>query len=57
MSDTVEVLETSRNALDIETEIQQFLDTADAESVDDVELLKRGRNRVLITITYTAAAE
>jgi len=54
MPDQVDVVESARNKADIESVVQGWLDSNTVTSVDDVELLRRGSNKVLIAIFYTA---
>lgn len=55
MTDSVDVVEASRNASSIETTIQNWLDSNSAvTSVDDIETHRRGSNKTLIIIAYTA---
>jgi len=55
MPDSVDVVEAERNKGDIESVIQAWLDdNGGVTSVDDVELILRGRNKVLVAIVYTS---
>lgn len=55
MTDSVVVLESSRNKASIQSEIQGWLDAnSTVTSVDDVEVERRGSNKVLIIVMYTA---
>lgn len=55
MTDSVAVIESSRNKSSIETAIQTWLnDNSGITSVDDTEVLRRGSNKVLIIVMYSA---
>lgn len=55
MTDSVAVLESSRNKGSIQSAIQGWLDSnAGVTSVDDIELHRRGQNKTLIVVAYTA---
>jgi hypothetical protein len=54
MTDSVDVVEASRNKGDIESTVQNWLDSNSVTSVDDIELHRRGQNKTLIVIAYTA---
>lgn len=50
------VLETNANSGAVETEISDFEATEAPDSIDQIDTTKIGRDRVLITVVYTAAA-
>lgn len=54
MTDSVDIVEASRNKRQLETTIQGWLDSNSVTSVDDIETLRRGQNKVLVFIFYTA---
>ena len=55
MADAVDVVETKRNVADIEDELNQWIaDNGDA-TIEHVDVERRGRNRLLHYIWYTAA--
>lgn len=54
MSDSVEVLEASRNKSAIQSAIQTWLNNNTVTSVDFISIDRRGSNKMLITIVYTA---
>ena len=54
MTDTIAVVEASRNKKDIEATVNDWLDNNAVTSVDDMEVERRGRNKVLILIAYSA---
>lgn len=53
MTDSVAVIESSRNKGDLQSVIQAWLDQNAVTSVDDVEIVLRGRNKILVSILYT----
>jgi len=54
VTDSVDTLDVHLNNEDIKTVIQNWLDTNSVTSVDDVEFVKVGRDRAVVTIIYTA---
>jgi hypothetical protein len=54
MTDSVAVVEASRNSADIQSAVQAWLDSNTVTSVDHIEPLRRGSNKILIIIAYTS---
>ena len=54
MTDSVDTVEANANAGAIESAIQDWLDNNAVTAVDDTETTKIGRDRVVVTIMYTA---
>lgn len=54
MTDSVAVLESSRNKSTIESTIQSWLTNNTVTSVDHTDVERRGSNKVLVVIYYTA---
>lgn len=54
MTDSVVALDVHLNSGDVESTIQEWLDTNSVTSVDDTEFVKVGRDRAVVTIMYTA---
>jgi hypothetical protein len=54
VTDSVDTLDVHLNSGDIETTIQNWLNTNSVTSVDDLEIVTVGRDRAVVTIIYTA---
>lgn len=54
MTDSVATVEASRDAGSVETAIQNWLDSNTVTSVDDTEVYRRGSNKMVVIIMYTA---
>lgn len=54
MTDSVATVESSRDAASVESAIQSWLDGNAVTSVDDIEIYRRGSNKMVAVIAYTA---